>query len=183
MITGSNPIQKDIFLKKLELHMKHGIKLVQLRAKEIAKADYIDLAKSAIEMGKKFNSKVILNADMALVDHLGADGVHLTSQVLMDLQERPLANKIVAASCHNLDQLKHAEMIGVDLVTLSPIQDTTSHPDAIPLGWTQFSGLCKSISLPVYALGGIKAHDLERVMSCGAFGIAAISSLWDREYL
>lgn len=180
MITGSDPKLKDKFIEKLISHINNGIKLIQLRAKELNNEEYVSLAEIAIEIGRKFGAKIILNSNIETAKALNADGVHLTSDILMECYERPLhRNTLISAACHNSEQLKHAELIGVDFVTLSPVCRTKTHPDAIPLGWPHFSELCKSINMPVYALGGITESDLDVAISNGAYGIASISSLWD----
>jgi 8-oxo-dGTP diphosphatase len=184
MITGSDSLNKEVFLKKLELHLKSGIKLVQLRAKELTEAEYISLARSVMKLRLKYNAIVILNTDIKIAESLNGDGVHLSSSILMGLTVRPFAkDKIISAACHNLEQLEKARLIGADLVTLSPVNNTNTHPEAIPLGWNKFSQLCKSVNIPIYALGGIDESDLAFAITQGAYGISAISSLWDRKYL
>ncbi len=183
MITGSDPNKRDDFLNKIKLHIDKGTRLIQFRAKELNKDEYISLAKDILKIGKKFNTKIILNTDIEIVEMLNADGIHLSSKLLEKINKRPLSDKkIVSAACHNLTQLQHAELIGVDFVTLSPVYQTKTHPDAIPLGWSLFSDLCKIINIPIYALGGLSESDLDVAISHGAFGIAAISSLWDKKY-
>jgi thiamine-phosphate pyrophosphorylase len=136
-----------------------------------------------VEAGKINGAKIILNTDVGTVEKLDADGIHLSSNMLMKMNERPLpANKIVFAACHDIKQLQQAKKIRIDCVTLSPVLATKTHPDAIPLGWDYFSDLCKSVNIPVYALGGLSEEDLEIAMSYGAYGIAAINSLWNRGY-
>ena len=61
---------------------------------------------------------------------------------------------------------------------LSPVQKTRSHPDAQPLGWGTFHKLVDEINVPVYALGGLSADDIEQAWRSGGQGIAAIGALW-----
>jgi thiamine monophosphate synthase len=111
---------------------------------------------------------------------IDADGIHLTSGILMQLHKRPLSlTKLVSAACHNEEQLIQAKKIGVDFVTLSSVLPTKTHPEASTLGWENFSKLCKTVKLPIYALGGMRKKDLNLALSYGAQGIAAISALWD----
>lgn len=180
MITGSDPKMKDKFIEKLILHIKDGIKFIQLRAKELNREEYFSLAETVIELGKKYDARIILNTSIETAQALNADGLHLTSAILMNCHERPLCNAIISAACHNLEQLKHAELIGVDFVTLSPVCKTNTHPDAIPIGWPHFSELCKSVSMPVYALGGVTENDLDIAISHGAYGIASLGFLWNK---
>ena len=65
-------------------------------------------------------------------------GWHLTAQQLRELSSggRPFApQRWLAASCHSAQELTLAAQMGVDFVTLSPVQATATHPEAQPLGW------------------------------------------------
>ena len=179
MITGANPSEPELFIKKCIFHFQHGIKLIQLRAKELQKQEYCSLAKKVLVEAQKYNVQVILNCEPAWAQNLESDGLHLSSMQLMQTSKKPLSNNhLLSASCHNQEQLVHAQTIGVDFVTLSPVQETQTHPEATPLGWDIFATLCQSVEFPVYALGGITAHDHEKARAYGAYGIAAIRSLW-----
>jgi 8-oxo-dGTP diphosphatase len=84
----------------------------------------------------------------------------------------------VAASCHNAAELTHAQQIGVDFAVLSPVRETASHPDAVPLGWERFAALLEAADFPVYALGGMQPGDLAPARDAGAQGLAMISAVW-----
>ncbi|WP_235833876.1 Nudix family hydrolase [Halopseudomonas bauzanensis] len=85
---------------------------------------------------------------------------------------------LLAASCHNAEELKMAADLGVDFVTLSPINSTASHPDAQPLGWERTRELIDSVNIPVYLLGGLSADELPDAFEAGAQGVAGIRQLW-----
>lgn len=183
MITGNSPSDREEFIKKIISHVSRDIRLIQLRAKNLIESDYLELATKVLEATRSYDVKVMLNCSLDCFDQVKAHGLHLTSELLMSLNKRPLPDHyIVSAACHNIEQLKQAESIGVDFVALSPVLQTKTHPEAKPLGWELFSKLCQSTKVPVYALGGLTQKHLEQVISLGAYGIAAIHSLWDREY-
>jgi thiamine-phosphate diphosphorylase len=183
MMTGVDAANPAVFLQTLVTHLQHGIQLIHLRAKDLSSNDYRLLAKQALASAKKFNAKILLHADATTILDLDADGMHLSSRALMQHDKRPLTSaRLVSAACHSLEQLRHAENIGVDFVTLSPVARTATHPDAIPLGWSAFAELCRSTTLPVFGLGGVSEQDLAMAMQCGAYGIAAIRALWERKY-
>ncbi len=47
------------------------------------------------------------------------------------------------------------------------------------MGWQKFSAYIEDMPVPVYALGGVSAKDMETAWSHGAQGIAAISAFWN----
>ena len=87
MITGSDPLQTEDFIHKLTTHLVNGTKLIQLRAKMLSQDKYIDIAKQAIKLAKKYDSKLILNTDLKTCEQLDGDGIHLTSDILMQLHK------------------------------------------------------------------------------------------------
>ena len=86
----------------------------------------------------------------------------------------------VAASCHSAEELAQAERLGLDFVVLGPVRATESHPEATPLGWERFAALRESVSLPIYALGGMKPADQVTARRHGGQGVAGIRGLWPR---
>ena len=167
------------FLGRLEALMTGGVTLVQLRAKWLDSDAYSKLARLVMPLCAAVDAQLLLNAPPALVEELGAGGVHLTSTALMTLRDRPLGGEQwVAASCHTVDELDHACRIGVDFVVVSPVLATATHPGARPLGWRNLQNLSDRATVPVYALGGMTLKDVPTAWEHGCQGIASVSALW-----
>jgi len=156
-----------------------GVSLVQLRARQLSTADYRALVPDVLDLCRQADVRLLLNAEPALAVAAGADGVHLSSTRLMGLSERPVGDEyLVGASCHTLEEVRHAGALGLDFIVVSPVQQTSSHPDARLLGFDGLQQLSEQASLPVYALGGMQLSDMGTAFRHGAQGIAAISALW-----
>ena len=169
------------FLDALECSLASGVSLLQLRAKQLSDTDYRALIPEVLQRCRQVNARVLLNAEAEFAKASGAAGVHLTSQRLMALSDRPLDDSyLVAASCHNREQLEHAVNLGLDFAVVSPVRATSSHPGARPLGFTGLRELTERSSIPVYALGGMQTADLATAFRYGAQGIAAIRGLWNQ---
>jgi len=121
---------------------------------------------------------VLMNADLDDVIKAGADGIHLNSIALMSLSEKP-DGLIVAASCHNPQEMVKATELNLDFVALSPVLPTRSHPEVEGMGWETFSNLKKDYPLPVYALGGMQYSQLQNAWHAGAHGIAMQRAVWE----
>ena len=93
----------------------------------------------------------------------GADGVHNAT-----------GPGLRTASAHNLRELRRAERRGADLVFLSPVYRTRSHPGARPLGPRRLAHLARQTRLPVVALGGMDAQRFRGLR--GAYGWAGIDA-------
>jgi 8-oxo-dGTP diphosphatase len=161
--------------ERLHRIVSQGIGLIQLRARRLAAHRYDALAHYAEEYCRVRGVALLLNTDPDRVAKTSAAGVHLTAERLMTLNARPLEKDCwVAASCHDLRELRHAERIGADLAVLAPVLPTPTHPAAKPLGWKTFAELVDQVNLPVFALGGLSPADIEVARSHGAQGVAAI---------
>lgn len=79
-----------------------------------------------------------------------------------------------SASAHNLRELRAAERAGADLVFLSPVFATRSHPGAAPLGPRRFALIAHQARVPVIALGGMNEERFRALG--GAYGWAGIDA-------
>ena len=98
-----------------------------------------------------------------------ADGVHLAG---FDRYPK-MYEGLVGRSCHGLDEVRQAELEGVDYVTISPVFETESKPGyGPPLGLRGLGRIARQAHVPVYALGGI---DVGRVAACRDAGAAGVA--------
>jgi 8-oxo-dGTP diphosphatase len=101
------------------------------------------------------------------------DGVHLTARDLLAARGRPRA-RWVGASCHDAAELAAAGRLGCDFATLGPVRATPSHPGAVVIGLDGLAAAAALTPVPVYALGGLAAADLDAVRAAGAHGVATM---------
>jgi len=165
------------FLASLQARLHAGLRLVQLREKNLSRETLRELARQVVAIAHACGAKVLLNGDVTLAHEVGADGVQLTSAQLAEFTERPALNWC-AASCHNAEELRRAEALGCDFALLSPVLPTQSHPGAPHLGWGNFAAMAAGSTIPVYALGGLQQGDMQKAWQCGAHGIALLRQAW-----
>ncbi len=162
------------FLKRGQGELNYSF--LQFRAPHLSQDNYRKAAEQFLVQLKP-EQTLLVNSDIEFAQAHSQVGLHLNSRTLMHCEERPIPfSQWLAASCHNLEELKHAEKIQVDFVTLSPVCLTATHPDAEALGWQKFHELIQQTSLPVYALGGVNKKDLAQAQQLGAVGISGISA-------
>lgn len=172
----------DELLRGVRQALADGIRLVQLRAPNMYSPEYRDLATDiqGLCAGK---AQLMLKGPLEWLGDFPAAGWHLTAEQLRKYAPngRPFPReRWLAASCHNAEELALAMQMGVDFVTLSPVQATQSHPDAPPLGWEAAAALIRGFDRPVYLLGGVGPAELERASQAGAQGVAGIRAFWPR---
>jgi len=179
LITPDN-LEAPALLRGIQKAIAGGIKLIQLRAPNGYDPKYRDLAVDAAGLcaGK---AQLMLKGPFEWLGDFPSAGWHITAAQLRKYASagRPLpANRWLAASCHNAEELALAEQMGVDFVTLSPVQPTQTHPDAQPLGWEQASTLIDGFSKPVFLLGGVGPVEQQQAWEAGAQGVAGIRAFW-----
>jgi len=173
------PIDDAQWLQAIDRAIEGGIRRIQLRASAaIGAARWRGLVIAAVASCRSAGVEVLVNGDIALASELGT-GVHLRAAQLTGLGKRPLdGGSIVAASCHDADDLHRAEGIGCDFAVLGPLRATPTHPDATGIGWEAFARMREQASLPIYAIGGMEVEDIPLARAHGGQGVAAIRGLW-----
>lgn len=174
-ITHAWEIGADAQLAQLEAALERGLRLVQLREMQLDRS--IEWAGNVISLAHRYGARVLVNGDADLARTLDADGLHLKSAQLMHLDQRPDL-PMVAASCHDAEQLARAQQLDLDFVVLGPVMSTPSHGDAPGIGWQHFEHLNSGCALPVYAIGGLTGDDRPAAWQRGAHGVAAIRGAW-----
>jgi thiamine-phosphate pyrophosphorylase len=122
----------------------------------------------------------LLNDRIDLVIALGAGGVHLRSDSLPVSVARRLLGPghLIGISTHSVEEARIAEGEGADLIVLGPVFDTPSKRRyGPPLGVQVLHEACRTVRLPIFAIGGITSTRIPQVLSSGAYGVAVISSI------
>ncbi|KAF1051256.1 MAG: 8-oxo-dGTP diphosphatase [Stenotrophomonas maltophilia] len=173
-------LEPQVLLQGIRTAVAEGARLIQLRAPNMYSPEYRDLAVDAVGLcaGK---AQLMLKGPLEWLGDFPSAGWHLTAEQLRKYapKGRPFPeNRLLAASCHNAEELALAARMGVDFVTLSPLQPTQSHPGQAALGWELARTLIEGINHPVFLLGGVGPDDIEQAWRSGAQGVAGIRAFW-----
>ncbi|PXX42859.1 Nudix family hydrolase [Aquitalea magnusonii] len=175
-ITCAHEIGVAAQLQALATGPAHG--LVQVREPDMDRQQLQAFVSEVAAIVHARGGKVVVNADPAWLAGWPVDGVHLNGSRLRQLTQRPDI-AWVGASVHSAAELQQAGLLGLDYALLGHVQPTASHPGVTPLGWDGFASvLAAGMPLPVYALGGLQAQDLETARQHGAHGVALMRGAW-----
>jgi thiamine-phosphate pyrophosphorylase len=152
-----------------------GASVVQLRLKGASTAELVEAGRPFRNLPATF----FVNDDVDAAIELGADGVHLGRDD--PGAERALAaGLMLGASASSVEEARAGETAGASYIGAGPIWATPSKPDADPpIGLGGLAEICKAISVPVIAIGGIDAANASDCLAAGAHGVAVVRAASD----
>ena len=157
-----------------------GLRAVQLREKDLAVRDLLDLAVSLRDATRRHGARLVINdrADVALA--VDADGVQRTHASLPVTALRRVVGPraLVGASVHSRAEARQAVTDGADFLVFGPIYDTPSKRQyGEPQGLHALEDLVTAVERPVIAIGGITPERVRDALSVGAAGVAVIAAI------
>lgn len=181
LITDSRLFEDtSAFLRAVEKALAGGVSLIQLREKGLNGRDLLALGYKLRDMTTRHKARLIINERADIAKLTEADGLHLPANAfsLKDARKLMGAEAIIGVSTHSFVEARAAEADGADYITLSPIYETPSKVRyGEPIGLATLKKSASTLSIPVYALGGIKVDRIREVMENGAYGAALISAI------
>ena len=169
----------DELSRLVGLALGGGVDWVQLRDKSgSAAAMYADAAQ-LLRLTREHGAYLAINDRLDVALALGADGVHLAGQSLPVEAAVSLAagRTLVGRSVHGLAEAVSAAAAGADYLTFGHVFPTRSHPGLPPHGLAELAEIVEAVDVPVLAIGGITADNLESVLATSCAGIAVISAI------
>ena len=173
--------REAVLLARIHEASLAGLDWIQLREKDLETPPLLDLARKAVEACRNTATRILINDRLDVAWTTGAAGVHLGESSLPIAEVTRSANRVaggeflIGASCHSLEAAVRAAAEGADYVFFGPVFVTPSKVSfGEPQGLARLESVCRAVSLPVLAIGGITATNATACIAAGAAGIAAI---------
>lgn len=157
-----------------------GVRAVQLREKDLPGGELFGLAERMRSLTERYGARLLINDRADVAKAVGADGVHLGVLSLPPAEARRFLGPeaLVGCSAHDPEELRRASEEGADFATYGPVFRTPSKERyGPPLGIRALAEACGGTSIPVFALGGVRAGNVEEISRAGCFGVALISGI------
>jgi thiamine-phosphate pyrophosphorylase len=180
LITDRTQTKGRDLLWLLEQALDAGVKAIQLREKDLAGRDLFLLAEKASKLCQNYGSSLFVNERVDIALAVNAAGVQLGKASVPIALARELfgAQKMIGVSTHSLDEALEAQQQGADFLLFGPVYFTPSKaPYGAPQGVNKLKEIVEKLSLPVYAIGGIKMENILDLRSIGVAGVALISAI------
>jgi len=184
LVTDRNQTGGRDLLRVLERALDGGVKAIQLREKDLSGRDLFLLAERSHKLCQAYHAALFINDRVDVAMAVDAAGVQLSKSSLPLVTARALLGpqKIIGISTHSLQEAKEAKHNGADFILFGPVYFTASKAAyGEPQGLAALKTIVDNISLPVYAIGGIKAENIKSTKNCGVRGVALISAIVSAE--
>ena len=157
-----------------------GVTFLQLREKQIDSELFLQEAQ---ELCKQYQVPFVINDDVELALKVDADGVHVGQSDMEagDVRKKLGKDKIIGVSAQTVEQAVMAEKHGADYLGVGAVFPTSSKDDAQEVDYETLKAICQAVQIPVIAIGGINAQNVDRLKGSGICGVAVISAIFAQE--
>lgn len=170
------------FLERIDEIAEAGVRAVILREKELGEEEYLSLSREVKRICESRGVAFIPHSFTSAAQKLGCEAIHLPLHMLKELDEaEKLQYKILGASVHSVEEAILAQSMGCTYLVAGHIFETDCKKGLAGRGLAFLSGVCASMDIPVYAIGGINAGNIASVRDAGAAGACVMSSLMTAE--
>lgn len=177
LVFTNRKLCREDLKKRLEKIAAAQPKAIVLREKDLEPTEYTSLARTAADICKKHSVTCILHNFVSSAAELKHDAIHLPMHILSRLTDDDKKNfKILGASCHSIEDAITAQRLGCTYITVGHIFDTDCKKGLPGRGTGFLKEVCKSVVIPVYAIGGISPDNIAQVSDTGADGACIMSS-------
>lgn len=153
------------------------------------------LTREALQLAAKSQAsdaartRIVVNDRLDVAFSENAGGVHLGEKSLPVAEAKRLVAErserndfFIGASCHSLEAARSAERDGADYLFFGPVFATPSKAAfGTPQGLERLAAVCREVSIPVMAIGGIMLENASACFAAGASGIAVIRLFQDTQ--
>jgi thiamine-phosphate pyrophosphorylase len=160
-----------------------GATVVQLRLKDIPTEELIDRGGPFRDLCAAAGVTFVVNDDVDAAVALEADGVHL-GRADPGAERALEEDLLLGLSATSVGEALEGEARGATYLGAGPVWETPSKPDADPpIGLDGLAEICRAVSIPVVAIGGVDAGNAEECIRAGAAGVAVIRAASDAQAL
>ena len=152
---------------------------IVLREKDLPEHEYAALADEAQKIADEYGVRLIRHFYPASDPRKSSRCLHLPLWRLDELigsgEIDPAYYEVLGASCHSADDARLAESLGCTYITFGHVFETDCKKGLEPRGLSMLEGVVRSVSIPVFAIGGISPENYALTLDRGAAGACAMS--------
>ena len=179
LVTDEKSCKGKDFYSCIEEAIESGVKIVQLREKNLSSKDFYEKALKVKEICKSYEVLFIINDRLDIAQAVEADGVHLgQSDMPIEKAREILKDKfLIGATARNIEEAKKAELLGADYIGSGAIFGTSTKDNAKKLEMEDLKKIVNSVKIPVFAIGGININNVSMLKNIGLQGVCSVSGI------
>lgn len=179
LVTDRSWLNGESLESVVEAAIEGGVNVVQLREKNASRENFVKTAKSIGTITKNYRVPLIINDSIEVAIAAGADGVHLgISDTDVFTARRLVGNDfIIGVSARTVETAIAAERGGADYLGVGAVFGTSTKADAKTINVDIFKSIVNAVRIPVIAIGGVNAENINQLKNSGAGGIAVVSAI------
>ncbi len=179
-VTDRHWLNGETLYSQVEKALKGGATFIQLREKKLDEGSFLEEAKEIQKLCKEYNVPFVINDNVEIAKKINADGVHVGQSDMEAQNVREILgdDKIIGVSAQTVEQALLAEKHGADYLGVGAVFKTGSKDDAEEVSHDELERICKAVSIPVIAIGGITHNNVKELAGRGIVGIAVISAIF-----
>ena len=165
---------------QVEQALRGGVTCVQLREKSLGVPAILVEAEEIGALCRSYGVPFLINDRVEIALQCGADGVHVGQKDRAAREVRRLLgpNRILGVSARTVEQAVQAERDGADYLGVGAVFSTSTKADAMPVSYETLQAICRAVSIPVVAIGGIQRENLLSLAGSGVDGVALVSAIF-----
>ena len=182
-ITDSTGYTEEAFLHRVELSLRGGVTLLQLREKNRSTKDYIRLAEKVHAIAKRYQVPLIIDDRVDVALAIDAEGVHVGAEDMPVALARTLMgdDKIVGATAKTVPWAREAWEQGADYLGVGAIYPTTTKVKTVLTSTDTLREICNAVPIPVNAIGGLNKENIDVLAGIPIAGICVVSAIMKAE--
>lgn len=160
-----------------------GVSIVQLREKNNSSLSFYKKASALKQLLNGLSIPLVINDRVDIALAVGADGIHIGQDDL----PLPVVKKmvpedlIVGVSVSTLEEALEAERNGADYIGVGSVFPTKTKKDATLMALEDLGEICRGVSIPAVAIGGITADNMSALSNSGLSGTAVVSAIMNAD--
>ena len=160
--------------------LEGGVTFLQLREKELDEEHFLEEARELQKLCKEYQVPFVINDNVDIAAAINADGVHVGQSDMEagDVRAKLGPDKIIGVTAKTVEQAVLAQERGADYLGVGAVFHTDSKADAKEISFDTLKDICKAVSIPVIAIGGITEENVKELAGTGICGVAVISAIY-----
>lgn len=179
-VTDRSWLNGKSLYEQVEQALKGGVSFVQLREKNLNTEAFLQEAIQIQSLCRTYGVPFVINDNIDIALAMNADGVHVGQKDMEVSKVRAKLgpDKLIGVSAQTVEQAVKAEKEGASYLGVGAVFATDSKLDAIEVSHETLKEICKSVKIPVVAIGGINRENVMELSESGICGVAVISAIF-----